>query len=124
MFKKKLIKVLMAVVDIKESLMTKNKQPTQEQLIKFWTWCGLIKNPWTNHWFCNHIEIQLDLDLNNIFEYAVPKLLSLDKQTFDLAWYEGNWWVHVGISMHRFESVSDNLTMAIFWSIMEVIDGK
>jgi len=62
--------------------MVENEQPTEEQLKKFWEWCGLERPPKSckerNHMvvrkggypFCQPVE----LDLNNLFKYAVPKL--------------------------------------------------
>ncbi len=71
-------------------------KPTEQQIKEIWEWCGLTYeySPYTNssgsYWYilrdtegstitCNGIGWfpigrQLSIDLNNLFEYAVPKL--------------------------------------------------
>ena len=76
-------------------------KPTDEQVKKFWEWCGFKYKPlsdwWTKSWnreqlawhrpdgwpafdACPNTDVfQLPLvDLNNLFKYAVPKLQEMD----------------------------------------------
>ena len=48
-------------------------KPTKEEIKEFWELCGLKRNKY-GHWELNdgpYLDIQLDL--NNLFKYAVPK---------------------------------------------------
>ncbi len=48
-----------------------NKTITDKEL---WEWCGLSQNPWTKKWFVDadtKAEPQPQIDLNNLFKYAV-----------------------------------------------------
>lgn len=63
---------------------SKADKPTQEQIKRFWEWCGLKgycalwgcfrKSP-ENCSVCTYWHYR-KLDLNNLFKYAVPKALS------------------------------------------------
>jgi len=49
---------------------------TNEQIKEFWEWCGGIKRgEWWDFQDGESIpQWELDIDLNNLFKYAVPKL--------------------------------------------------
>ena len=60
-------------------------EPTEEQIKEFWEWCGLTiyeDDTTFTLWqdsrgklvCCGHTDRMLDIDLNNLFKYAVPKL--------------------------------------------------
>jgi len=61
-------------------------EPTQEQIKELWEWCGLKLYSeniqlssglwWPDLWECPEggVSFTPDLDLNNLFKYAVPKL--------------------------------------------------
>ena len=68
-----------------------DKQPTQEQIKEFWEWCGIRyeadqdcfkvifpDSEWYNFgsdWKMG--EIEPSIDLNNLFKWAVPKVMGL-----------------------------------------------
>lgn len=133
--------------------MTKNSLPSKEQVRKFWEWCGLQielvwasesydfpgynfyskKNEFTNY----HIPAFKDefgewqevpeLDLNNIFKYAVPKLLP--KYSLELiTWNEGRYKVIINKAVKGWAEtfttrVGNDPALALFWAIMEIING-
>ena len=117
-----------------------NTEPTQEQLKKFWEWCGLD----LKHRFevadvgisicskCGTTKPALlklcsapSLTLDNLFKYAVPKLQDMGYQ-IDIVCLE-----HKGFSVSPFnvitssnniiEEKNDKLVLALFWAIWEVI---
>lgn len=60
--------------------------PTEEQIKKFWEWCGFKKREYDTTGFIVHItdwkypngkyhDNLPDLDLNSLFKYPVPKLM-------------------------------------------------
>jgi hypothetical protein len=72
---------------------------TQEELKRFWEWCGFKYHTYPEHWYLGKIEIYgtrwitpdgkyalLDvpiLNLDNLFEYAVPKIRGLKYPIID-----------------------------------------
>jgi len=58
-----------------------NEKPTQEQIKKFWEWCGFrrVKDSesyWQDPIDSFHTSLGLpEINLNNLFRYAVPKLM-------------------------------------------------
>jgi hypothetical protein len=93
-----------------------DRQPTKEEIQKFWEWCGLVKNPWTSHWFCNHIEIELTLDLNNLFKYAVPNLKKTYYSKYNIVISLISDWA----TSILYDNDKDP-ALALFWAIMEAI---
>ena len=119
-------------------------EPTEEQIKKFWGWCGWTQKPLGKkgyHWERGErvpnwnspddtgikAEYGHDhlppIDLNNLFEWAVPKALRLladkYKDTEDgarhflfVSWVEGEYGIEAGYD--------DNL--ALFWAIWEIIE--
>jgi hypothetical protein len=106
--------------------MTENKQPTQEQLQRFWIWCGLKEvHPSSMY---NHTKYSLDglpfdelpiLDLNNIFKYAVPKIAFKEDLLID--WIESLYNVS---KVNPDNQIEQDPALSLFWKFMEVIDGK
>ena len=98
-------------------------KPTEEQIKEFWEWCGLQppKCDIPNHmvvppfWHCRPVE----LDLNNLFKYAVPKAVDIICSKNKLnRWngYEGlfSFW------MWQIRNPdSDDYALALFWAIKE-----
>ena len=98
-------------------------EPTQEQIKEFWEWCGIkeiiSKALWryerykeTNHWWGapngrKYKELP-PLDLNNLFEYAVPKL----KQLFPAG--------TIPKALLSWVETKDDTALALFWAIWEV----
>ena len=56
-------------------------KPTEEQIKKFWEWCGFKYDHWGDDNFIIYPDdkvpraVQPLIDLNNLFKYAVPKVL-------------------------------------------------
>jgi len=116
-----------------------NKQPTQEQIKELWEWCGLKQNGFGNWGIWNGFCLDLlpdnsnwgdnikhpTIDLNNLFKYAVPKLLTVR--------IYGNVPFHyqVQVSLPPTEEVHvpeliqgdwyKDPALALFWAIWEVI---
>lgn len=107
-----------------------HKEPSQEQIKEFWEWCGLHYYPececingkgccWgeseetygkNGHW---HFVFPY-VDLNNLFEWAVPKIANgKGRDVLDILLCD---WVH---------SIKYNLNdpaLALFWAIYKVMD--
>jgi len=92
-------------------------QPTQEQIERFWEWCGATRyDLWSfkgqGFKFPNgdkHSNMPL-VDLNNLFKYAMPTI------------YEHNLWLELektGIT-NLFWCVDINPAIELFWAIWEV----
>lgn len=125
-----------------------NKQPIEAQIKELWAWCGLCSHDWDflssysppdpdNYSKCkkcgliieghNYRQYQLpSLDLNNLFKYAVPKLLP--KHDFSIYWVldvdspDGAW----SVSMANTPGPNIRLrhqdpALALFWAIWKVI---
>ena len=106
--------------------------PTDEQIKEFWEWCGLEYRqeprtvcgyPSQEYRWCfgsRKLERYPVLDLNNLFEYAVPKLH---------AWTIGSCpdgdvcAVAVLSEGIRGECCTKTPALALFWAIWEVIKG-
>jgi len=111
----------------------------QEDLIRFWTWCGwelkqeevidasktkvTIRSAWRNG-----IETQFpDLDLNSIYKFAIPKL---QKEGYSVTLTANE---HKGFSVRIQNEIKysgqeivimDSPTEALFNAIMKVIDNE
>ncbi len=90
-------------------------EPTGAQIKEFWEWCGLI---WGvgGGWFepipKTYLGDSLPIDLNNLFLYAVPKLLlSSDKINYYVVIRE---WYQI-LLLHQVDPA-----LALFWIIWEV----
>ena len=107
----------------------KQEQPTQEQRKEFWEWCGLQEG-----WFKLNTGMQVmanfpELDLNNLFKYAVKVLEKCDIKIF--SFYDDLnskvfWFVYIidrRTGEVEFVNVEgeEELKDALFWAIWEVI---
>jgi hypothetical protein len=115
--------------------------PTDEQVKKFWVeWCGFEKIEYldTSGNVCGiHYTHPLavgggsggypELDLKNLFKYAVPKLFDNGYELFmesvmaDEPWY---WWLiqKNDDELHKF-NYSDP-ALALFWAIYKVMEAE
>jgi len=106
--------------------------PTDKQIKKFWRWCGFkcigIDEMGTFGQFPSHgLRLDLHLDLNNLFLYAVPKLH----------------WISIEGGVSSYTARTDGLmadgayaktgstqvnqkdpVLALFWAIWQVIEGE
>ena len=113
----------------------KQKQPTQEQIKEFWEWCGWKpcrihapmspeKDGWENPLpitsFDKYLARLPDLDLNNLFKYAVPlaidKIMSKQGCSSDLAYA-----VLFKKWLQKLELDIPNHEGTLFWVIWEII---
>ena len=114
-------------------------KPTDEQIKEFWEWCGWeirigeVKD--ASGWVChpvsswlNGVETALpDIDLNNLFKYAVPRVRKyLNSQSeidgIDLVKYPFHdflrrWAYAIAIK-------NEDSALTLFWAIYEVINAK
>ena len=122
-------------------------EPTREQIKKLWEWCGFkevfSKELWrferykeTNHWWSAPNGRRFDelppVDLNNLFKYAVPKLLP--KHDFSIYWVldvdaqQGAWAISMscrGYGKNGIIRLRDkDPALALFWAIWEVINDR
>ena len=99
------------------------KEPTEAQIKEFWEWCGF---KFTGGDWCyapdrmHHLRRPPTIDLNNLFKYAVPRLMEYYKSESTPGYYQTancrmeNWvadWID-----------SDNgydPALALFWAIKE-----
>jgi hypothetical protein len=112
-----------------------DRQPTQEQIQKFWEWCGRFQSKDqkdTGWWIYPNGEIIHGLpviDLNNLFKYAVPKL-KFPYIDFDLSFTDGSALVSVqeysdkASDLGRVEAKAKDPALALFWAINEVTKEK
>lgn len=118
-------------------------KPTQEQIKKFWEWCGFKykpdelcgdpRSPHVKHaygWRApDDIKWQSEaprVDLNNLFKYAVPKL---QKQTLDVTLYLDCLSCPEAIIYRDNDSKEwitrdEDPALALFWAIWEVIKDE
>ena len=80
-----------------------SEQPTKEQIKEFWEWCGLEYNDLYGAFIVSEGKDKAfifrgDVDLNNLFTYAVPKLLS---------------------SGRDIDRIGKDLALALFWALWE-----
>ena len=101
-------------------------EPTEEQIKKFWEWCGFNLTCYSHYlaWFINNkclysevreydnpIDKLPPIDLNNLFKWAVPTL----KDTCE------EWW---SVIVEWAKDITGNYekdTLALFWAINKVI---
>lgn len=109
-------------------------KPTEEQIKAFWEGCGLVP-VWGGYGEFSHDnpddDEPVELDLNSLFKYAVPKL-DFEKVGSEIvfravAWYTdsgavADWecCLHITPEGIRGES-SEDPALALFWAIYEVI---
>ena len=119
-------------------------KPTEEQIREFWEWCGLLYEGYGN---ANRLKAKNlpPIDLNNLFKYAVPKLLeeyNIESYSFKQCdnWYysEVNIW-RKGSTKHSFEILHDEhiakhfeqgtdldeiTALALFWALWQVKESN
>ena len=98
----------------------------QEDLIKFWTWCGLPQSKTSIWWRKNVWDANPDLTLNTIYDWAIPKLQEKGYQTELIARTLKGFAVRITdmISGKVIITESDNSTEALYMAIMEVIENE
>jgi len=100
-------------------------KPTEEQVRRFWEWCGLKQNRYTGDWYSSpdtKVFPRPVLDLNNLFKYAVPKVdgykLATNPEIPDTVYAE------IRMCNRYFTDRDTEPALALFWAIYKVIDGN
>ena len=92
-------------------------KPTEEQIKKLWEWCGIKTKVRVGDKANTHkATICFPIDLNNLFEYAVPKLSS--KMAKYKVMYLLKDWVEAITIFDK------DPALALFWAIWEVMETK
>jgi len=112
-------------------------KPTYKQLEEFWEWCGfrkvepkyckVCKRQEPSYWLKEGIGKRLDepdLDLNNLFRYAVPNLVGINIERNYSVEDSPLWSVDVCAGSKWEQVCNADLALALFWAIWEVIHGK
>ena len=111
------------------------EQPTKEQIKEFWEWCGFTlrcppEKDAYGRGIWNYPEGtygNLELDLNNLFKYAVPKLR--DNYQYELiGWNEGQHKAIInklqkGWAETYTTAIDKDPALALFWAIWEVMEN-
>ena len=103
-------------------------EPTKKQIKKFWEWCGFSQNnTYGTGEFYNYPNggsaLLPELDLNNIFKWAVPKLGDIEIEK------RGNLyecWIYENRCIATISGFAegDDPALALFWAIYELIEVK
>ncbi len=87
------------------------QQPTQEQIREFWEWCGI---PETYIFINKPFSDMIPVDFNNLFKYAVPKVLEkIGKEELV---------VLVNNSIFAAVDSKGEIALALFWAIFSLIE--
>ena len=109
------------------------KEPTQEQIKKFWEWCGFRQLQWAKigwhyeqtkkvmNWTHDLLEYgSLDflprIDLDNLFKYAVPQRSAFQIRTILMDWVEEI------LLLDKFDD--KECALALFWVLDKVRNDK
>ena len=114
----------------------KNDKPTQEELERFWNWCGFIVTPYEywdgadKHIYPNdyqypnkHWGKQPLLTLDNLFKYAVPRFdaYGIYKAKHTTGKHVG--WASLNDCISEVVEHEDP-ALALFWAMQEVIENE
>jgi putative transposon-encoded protein len=117
-----------------------DKKPSQEQIKEFWKWCGFKHHTFPEHWKLGNIEIEgarwitpdgnaaiidtPNIDLNNLFKYAIPLILKqLGKQFIPPFMKLCQLWYDKLVTLYGDSDKIEHANIALFWVIWEVIHG-
>ncbi len=113
------------------------KQLTNKLVKEFWEWCGLElvvvpgdayagrREYWQKGGVCI-LNYPPPIDLNNLFRYAVPKLvkdgyrISIETALADEPWY---WWI-IEKDENQWKADRKDSALALFWAIWQVKEAK
>jgi hypothetical protein len=113
--------------------MNKIDTPTQAQLKKFWEWCGFKQLPTYRTYLLGdeHFTLLPDLDLNNLFKYAVPRLSHSRRIIFNIHNGINNripktitegWIVDIESNEFSYLGADYDPALALFWAIYKLIE--
>ena len=103
----------------------------QEDLIKFWTWCGLVEQE-TGSWYENKIggkyisATMPTLTLDHLYKFAIPKLQKEGKYIYLIAVDNKGFVCNIEglLGARMAQTESDSPTEALYNAIMKVIDNE
>ena len=102
----------------------------QEDLIRFWTWCGLVEQE-TGSWYENkiggkYISVTMPtLTLDHIYKFAIPKLQDNDYLITLNSWANRTWRATIKHPYRKgFYNDAHTPTEALYNAIMKVIDNE
>jgi hypothetical protein len=100
----------------------------QEDLIRFWTWCGFARDG-VGIWHCPNKIDELGkaipkLDLNNLNRYAIPKLNSKNMAVTLIIFDGCRALIHVLENGYIYSWDAPTPTEALYNAIMKVIDNE
>ena len=108
-------------------------KPTEEKIKRFWEWCGFTVTSKGVIYgdaimvddSCHHIMELPEIDLNNLFKYAVPKLHAYVLQSF----HKNHSYHHASVVLNEYTGLEDVIVsstdvprdedpaLALFWAI-------
>ena len=107
-----------------------NKEPTKARVKELWEWCGFEE--WSRWRYPNGYQQKKlpNITLNNLFKYAVPKVVAGDDYTIQIS--TSKYHTNVLIISHYSDMVKykyfgeggQDPALALFWAIWEVIHGE
>ena len=112
--------------------------PTDAELKKFWEWCGFayreskctVMGKAYFHPLDDGIGYSIlpDLDLNNLFKYAVPKLDKFYSLTFGKVASSDKWAAELTVIINHEKTIcleaGNNPALALFWAIYKLIENN
>lgn len=112
------------------------KKPTEEQIQIFWEWCGFYQDA-TKEWDGDGYYVHTgwyspnkkeccglpDIDLNNLFKYAVPKLSMYELNSYNNDGIHSAW-ISLELDGWHKCATSQDPALALFWAIYGVIESE
>ena len=95
-------------------------EPTQEQINELWEWCGFRTDKDPLWWVNDEVAIPkhlFNVDLNNLFKYAVPKF----EQCCIESMGGGHYGARVSLGDTLGQGEGKDPALALFWAIYEVM---
>ena len=100
-------------------------KPTEEQVRRFWRWCGFSVDG-VGIYHCpdgiSEVRYSPKIDLNNLFKWAVPKLRDEYYVQICTYYHDGEYLAQVDSAMKQGGvAVNKDPALALFWAIWEVM---
>ena len=99
-----------------------NKEPTEVEIKEFWEGNGLTFDKYGWHWKHDWFPSALPIDLNNLFKYAVPKVMEYYKAESTLGYLQtANYLMEEWVSDWLDSDNAYNPDLALFWALWAVM---
>jgi len=102
--------------------MNTNKEPTEEQIKELWEWCGFTYSYLPPHFVTPNgesLDSEPDIDLNNLFKWAVSKLIERGIHSIEFLYDEDG--VRCFLAPLSNWTRDQDPALALFWAIYKVI---